>query len=294
MSSLSLRQFRLDRRLAVPALFVLLWSSGFIGGKYGLPYAEPFTFLFFRFLFVIAVLLVVALAFRAPWPASWREAGHIALAGFLVQGVYLGGCFVAFKIGMPVGIVALIVGIQPLLTAAVVGPLLGERVRLRQWLGLALGLVGLALVVQHGLRLDGVGLVGLFASLTALLGITVGMLYQKKYCAALDLRTGAFIQYCAAALLMALLSLLFEHQHIEWRWQVVLALLWLSFGLSLGAVILLYVMIRRGGAARVASLFYLVPPVTALLAYFVLGETLQPVALAGMAVAATGVALVNG
>jgi len=280
--------------MAVPALFVLLWSSGFVGAKYGLPYAEPFTFLALRFLLVTGLLLPLILLFRAPWPKSWGAAGHIAVAGLLVQGTYLGGCFVAFKIDMPAGIVALIVGIQPLLTASVVGPLFGARVTPKEWLGFALGLLGLALVVGRGLRLEGVGLVGLAATFIALLGITFGMLYQKKYCAALDLRTGAFIQYAASAALMVLLSLGFEHQEIEWRWPLVMALLWLSFGLSLGAVFLLYVMIRRGAAQRVASLFYLVPPVTALLAYLVLGETLRPLAVLGMAVTATGVALVNG
>jgi len=293
MSSFPISRHRLDRRAAVPVLFVLLWSSGFIGAKYALPHAEPFTFLSLRFLCAVAVLLPLALAFRAPWPASWGEAGHIAVAGLLVQGVYLGGCFVAFTV-MPAGIVALVVGIQPLLTAAVVGPLLGERVGPRQWLGLALGLLGVALVVSRTLDLGSVGMVGLFASLVALLGITAGMLYQKKYCAALDLRTGAFIQYASAGLLMALLSALFERQRIEWTPEFLLALLWLSLGLSLGAVFLLYVMIRRGAAARVASLFYLVPPTTALFAYFLLGETLAPTAIAGMAITAAGVALVNG
>ena len=294
MTGLSYARQRLDRRLAVPALFVLLWSSGFVGAKYGLPYAEPFTFLALRFLLVTALLLPLALLFRAPWPESWEAAGHIALAGLLVQGAYLGGCFVAFKTDMPVGIVALIVGIQPLLTATVVGPLFGERVSPRQWLGLVLGLLGLVLVVGRGLKLDGIGLLGLAATVVALFGITAGVLYQKRYCAALDLRTGAFIQYGASALLMALLSLLFEHQEIEWRWPLIGALLWLSFGLSLGAVFLLYVMIRRGAAQRVASLFYLVPPVTALLAYFALGESLRPLAVVGIAVTAAGVALVNG
>lgn len=293
MSSFPISRHRLDQRAAVPVLFVLLWSSGFIGAKYALPHAEPFTLLSVRFFCAVAVLLPLALVFRAPWPASWGEACHIAVAGLLVQGVYLGGCFVAFTV-MPAGIVALVVGIQPLLTAAVVGPLLGERVGPRQWLGLVLGLLGVALVVSRTLDLEGVGRVGLLASLVALLGITAGMLYQKKYCAALDLRTGAFIQYASAGLLMALLSALFERQRIEWTPELVLALLWLSLGLSLGAVFLLYVMIRRGAAARVASLFYLVPPMTALFAYFLLGETLAPTAIAGMAIAATGVALVNG
>ncbi|MFI4985953.1 MAG: DMT family transporter, partial [Alphaproteobacteria bacterium] len=290
MAILSSNRQRSAAQAAMPALFVLLWSSGFVGAKYGLPYAEPFTFLLLRFTAVIAVLLVVALLQRAPWPASWSQAGHIAVAGLLVQGVYLGGCFVAFKIDIPAGVVALIVGIQPLLTAAVVGPLLGERVARHQWFGLALGFLGVMLVVSRTLSFERVGLEGLAASLVALVAITAGMLYQKKYCAGLDLRTGVIIQYGAAAILMALLSTLFEQQRVDWTLELVLALLWLSLVLSVGAVFLLFVMIRRGAAARVASLFYLVPPVTAFMAYLLFGETMGATALAGMICAVIGVA----
>jgi drug/metabolite transporter (DMT)-like permease len=288
---------RLGSQAAMPTLFVLLWSTGFIGAKYGLPYAEPFTFLLLRFGLVALLLGAAALVVRAPWPGHWTQVGHIAVAGLLVQGVYLGGVFAAIHRGVPAGVSALIVGIQPILTAAVVGPLLGERVRPRQWLGLLLGFVGVVLVVTRGLRLQGGGqgggLAGLALCVAALLAITAGTLYQKRFCAGLDLRTGAFIQFAASAVLMAVLSGLFESGHIEWTGHFLFALAWLSLVLSLGAISLLFVLIRRGAASQVASLFYLVPPVTAVMAYVMFGETLGPAALAGMAVAAVGVALVN-
>lgn len=284
----------------LPALFVVLWSTGFIGAKYGLPYIEPFTFLLIRFVVVSALLALIAFAWHAPWPARWAEIGHIAVAGLLVQGIYLGGVFASIHAGVPAGVSALIVSIQPLLTAAVVGPFLGERVSGRQWFGFALGFLGVALVVartidfaHQGSGVAGAGLVGFGFSAAALVGITIGTLYQKKYCAGLDLRTGACIQFMAAALFMALLATLFETRHIVWAPPLIFAFVWLVVVLSLGAISLLYVLIRRGAASRVASLFYLVPPVTALMAYGAFGERLGPLALLGMALAVLGVALVN-
>ena len=283
----------------MPALFVVLWSTGFIGAKYGLLYVEPFTLLLIRFVVVAAILALVALVFRAPWPKNWAQIFHIAVAGLMVQGTYLGGVFASIRAGEPAGVSALIVGIQPLLTAAVVGPFLGERVSARQWAGFVLGFVGVALVVSRTVDFStaqaalGGGLVGFGFSAAGLLGITCGTLYQKKHCAGLDLRTGACIQFTASAILMALLSTFFETGHVVWAPQLFFALAWLVCVLSLGAISLLFVLIRRGEASRVASLFYLVPPVTALMAYAAFGERLGPLALLGMAIAAAGVALVN-
>jgi drug/metabolite transporter (DMT)-like permease len=279
--------------MAMPAVFVLLWSSGFIFAKLVLPHAEPFTFLSLRFSIVAAILATLALFVGAPWPGSWRQAGHIALSGLLVQGIYLGGVFAAIHLGISAGVSALIVGVQPILTATVVGPLLDEAVRPRQWLGLLFGFVGVVLVVARALQVDAGGLAGFAPCVAGLLGITIGMVYQKKFCASLDLRTGTSIQFTAAALMMALLSLAFERQHIEWTGDFIVGLLWLSLVLSVGAISLLSIMIRHAAASRVASLFYLVPPITALMAYLVFGETLRPVAVLGMAIAAAGVALVN-
>jgi drug/metabolite transporter (DMT)-like permease len=277
----------------LPGVFVLLWSTGFIGAKLGLPYAEPMTFLALRFVIAGTLLLAVVLAFRAAWPRSWAEAGHIAVAGLLLHGVYLGGVFASIHHGVEAGVAALIVGIQPLLVAAASASLLGERVARLQWLGLGLGVVGVALVVWRKLALGfgtplGMGLSGL-----ALFGITGATLYQKRFCADMPLRSGNMIQFAAAAAATGLLALVLETREVAWTGAFLFALAWLIFVLSLGAFTLLYILIRRGAAARVSSLFYLVPPATALIAWALFGERFGPVALAGMVLTALGVALVN-
>ena len=277
----------------MPGLFVLLWSTGFIGAKYGLPYVEPLTFLLIRLALVAAVLALVALATRAPWPKDWPTAGRIALAGLLVHGVYLSGIFIAIARGLPAGVTALVVGIQPLLTAALSGPLLGERVSGRQWAGLLLGLAGVGMVVREKLSVEAAHLVPLGYALVALVGITLGTLYQKRHGGGMDLRSGTAIQYGATALALAVAAPLTETMQVQWTGEFVFALLWLCFVLSVGAIFLLFALIRRGAAAKVASLFYLTPPVTALIAWMLFGEKLGAVALAGMAVAVCGVALVN-
>lgn len=277
----------------VPALFVLLWSTGFLGAKLGLPYAEPFTFLAIRMVIATALLLVFAWLTRAPWPRSRREAGHIAVAGLLVHAVYLGGVFSAIDSGLSAGIAALIVGTQPLLTAAIAGGFLGEQITARQWLGFVLGLIGIALVVGGKLSIGEVNAFGLFSTLMALLGITLGTLYQKRFCAHMDLRSGGVIQYAATGAVLSLLALAFESGEVTWSGEFVFALSWLVLVLSVGAVGLLYTLIRHGAVARVASLFYLTPPLTAVLAYLLFGEILSIAALIGMAVTVTGVALVN-
>lgn len=228
----------------------------------------------------------------APWPRRAADAGRIALSGLLVHGVYLGGVFTAIHLGMSAGLAALIVGLQPILTAVVAGPMLGERMTPVQWLGLVLGLVGVALVVSGKATLQGMDPWAPAYAIGALLGITLGTLYQKRHGGAMDLRTGSAIQFGATALLMAVAAGLFETRQVAWTPSFLFALGWLIVVLSLGAITLLYLMIRRGAASRVASLFYLVPPVTALIAYFLFDEKLDPPALAGMAVAVVGVALV--
>jgi drug/metabolite transporter (DMT)-like permease len=276
-----------------PLLFVLLWSTGFIGAKFGLPYAEPLTFLSTRYAIVIALMTVVALAARAPWPRDWRSAVHIGITGLLVHGVYLGGVFTAIGHGLPAGITSLVVGMQPLLTAVGAGWLLGERVSRWQWLGLAMGFVGVALVVGGRAQLDTMDADGLgrmlWPALAALLGITVGTLYQKRFCPSFDLRTGAVVQFVPTLLASVLVASQTETMHIAWEGQFVFALLWLVLVLSLGAISLLNLLIRAGSATHVASLFYLTPPVTALMAWALFDETLTPVAMLGMGVAVTGV-----
>jgi drug/metabolite transporter (DMT)-like permease len=277
--------------VAMPALFVVLWSSGYIGAKYGLPYAEPLTFLLWRFVLVTALLVAFAALTRAPWPGSAREAAHIAVAGILVHAGYLAGVFSAIHQGVSAGEMALIAGLQPVLTAAGAGPLLGERVNARQWLGLALGLAGVVLVVQHRIA-PGAGPGGYALALFALVSITLGTLYQKRFCSHMDLRSGAVIQFAVSTVLMALGASLFETMAVRWTGEFVFALAWLVVVLSLGAVTLLYLIIRHGEAARVTSMFYLVPPVTALMAYALFDERLGWLALAGMGLTVVGVALV--
>ncbi|MCB1963698.1 MAG: DMT family transporter [Rhodocyclaceae bacterium] len=277
---------------ALPFLFVLLWSTGFIGAKLGLPYAEPLTFLTIRYALVISLMGAVAVASRAPWPRDWRTAGHIAVTGLLLHGAYLGGVFTAIKHGLPAGVTALVVGLQPLLTAVCAGALLGERVGARQWLGLALGFVGVALVVGGGARLDTPGgalLHMLWPALFALIGITAGTLYQKRYCPRFDLRTGAVVQFVPSLLITALVAAHTETMLVEWHGRFIFALLWLVVVLSVGAISLLNLLIRQGSATHVASLFYLTPPVTALIAWALFDETLSALAVAGMGIAVTGV-----
>jgi drug/metabolite transporter (DMT)-like permease len=271
----------------------VLWSTGFIGAKAGLPYAEPFTFVALRYLVVVALMLPLALLLRAAWPTRWIDVFHLVIAGLLLHAVYIAGVFASIYHGLPAGISALVVGLQPLLTATLVGPLLGERVTARQWLGLLLGLAGVALVLANKLSFDS-ATAGAFAlSVLALLGITFGTIYQKRFCTAADMRSSAVIQFAAAGLACLAVAWPLETMRVEWAAEFVAALAWLVIVLSIGTVSLLYLLLRRGAAAKIASLFYLVPPVTALFAWLLFGETLGPVALAGMALAAAGVALVQ-
>ncbi len=277
----------------MPGLFVVFWSTGFIGAKFGLPYAEPLTFLALRFGIVAAMMLAVMLATRAPWPTSWRAVGHSAIVGLLIQSVYLGGVYYGIAHGISAGLSALIVGLQPALTAAVARPILGETISPRQWLGVALGLAGVFLVVWSKLVFNADHLAGLVTTALALLGMTAGTLYQKRFCPKTDLRSATFIQNAAAGLAVLLPALLLETMHITWRIEFVMSLTWLCLVLSIGTMIIFLFILRRGAAARIASLFYLVPPVTAFMAYLLFGETLGATALVGMAFTAAGVALVN-
>jgi drug/metabolite transporter (DMT)-like permease len=276
-----------------PVLFVFLWSTGFIGSRLGAPFAEPLTFLSLRYLAVVTLLAVAALATRAAWPSSPVAAGHAALAGLLVHGAYLGGVFCGVARGMPLATVSLIVGMQPVLTAMAAGPLLGERLAGRQWLGIALGFGGVLLVVAGkwgGLSTDATA----YASvLLALAGITAGTLYQKRYCGAVPMLTGGVIQYSAAGLVTFAIACATESRAVQWTPQFAFALGWLVLVLSTGAIGLLFMMIRHGEASRVSSYFFLTPPVTAVMALLLFGERLPGIALAGLAVSAAGVALVT-
>jgi drug/metabolite transporter (DMT)-like permease len=273
-----------------PALFVLLWSTGFIAAKYGLPYAPPLTFLLYRFALVGALMLVVALATGAPWPRSFPQVANVAVSAWLVHGAYLGGVFVALSGGMSAGTSAMLVGLQPILTVLIARGWLGERVVARQWLGLLLGLGGVYLVLQHKIGF-GSDLQGLVPLGIALVGISVGTLYQKRYCSHVDLRSGAVIQFSACALVYAPLVALVDAPPVRWSPEFAFALGWSVFVLSVGAISLLYWLLRHGAAANVARLFFLVPAVTAVEAWLMFGETLDAVAIGGMALIAIGVAM---
>jgi len=280
------------RTALAPPLFVVLWSSGFIGAKLGVAYVEPFTFLSLRFAFVLALMLPLALVFRAKWPATPREAAHIGIAGALIQGGYLGGCFSAVFHGMPAGVTALIVGLQPIVTAFAAAPFLKERVTAIQWLGLALGFGGVVLVMWQKISLEGLTPASIGWAVLALLSITAGTVYQKRYCPSFDLRTGSVIQFAVALGLLLPLAYVTETMQVDWTGRFVFALAWLVLVLSIGAISLLFYLIEHGEATRLASLFYLTPISTAAMAYFIFGETLRILALAGMVIGIIGVALV--
>jgi drug/metabolite transporter (DMT)-like permease len=270
-------------------VFVVLWSSAWIAGKVGLPYAGPFTLLVIRFSVAGAILLAVALATSAPWPDKLADWGHLAVAGALIQGLALGCAYLSLKLGVSAGIAGLVNGLAPLFTALGAVPFLGERIGRRQWLGLAAGLIGVVLVVIDRVHLGGADWEGYVAIFAALLALACGTLYQKKYCSAMDLRTGSFIQVAAAGALVFFPALHFEGLQAEWSWTLILASAWLSLVNSIAAFSLLYVLLRKGEASRVSALFYLVPPITAVMGFAAFHETLSPAAFAGFAIAVGGV-----
>ncbi|MGH6611258.1 MAG: DMT family transporter [Burkholderiaceae bacterium] len=277
--------------IAAPFTFVLLWSTGFIVAKYAAPHAPPLTFLLIRFAGTIAILLPIIVIFSAPWPrtlAAWRD---VAIVGVLLQATYLAGVWVAIALGMPAGISALLVGAQPLLTALFASTV-GERASRRQWIGLIAGFAGIALVLSDRLTLSGVGPLALLVNLMALVGITAGTLYQKKHATDVDLRTGSAIQFGASFIVLLPFAIATESMTVDFTIEFWLALAWSIIALSLVAITLLLVMIRRGRATEVASLMYLTPPVTALMAWLIFGEKLGVLAWAGVLVTMAGVALV--
>jgi drug/metabolite transporter (DMT)-like permease len=268
---------------------VVIWASGFVVAKYAAPYAEPLSFLVLRYAGVIVLMVVLAVLARAAWPRG-RAVGHLAVAGVGIQAGYLGGVWVAVAEGMPAGVTALIVNLQPVLTAVVAG-LLGERLGRLQTAGLLLGFLGVALVVSSRLTTEGITWLTLSLTTMALLSITAGTLYQKRFCPEFDLRTGQVVQFAAAVAVTVPFALALESFRFDWTPQLVGAFAWSVLVLTGGGISLLFLMLRRGAAAQVTSYFYLVPGITALMAFVMFGETLGPVAVAGMAVAVLGVAM---
>ena len=277
---------------AAPAVFVLLWSSAFVGAKFGLPYAEPLTFMSLRFACVTAAFLSLSVIFKASWPKSWREVGHIALVGLLVQALYLSGTFIALDRGASVGVVALILGLQPVLTVLIVSALPAGRVTPRRWLGVVLGFAGLILVLWRKLDIGEVDGIALALVSVGVCFITIGTLYQRRFCAGMDMLTGNVIQATVAATVTGLGAWSFEDRAIDWDPRFIGALAWMVIVVSLGAHTLLLLMLRQSQASKVASLFYLTPPTAAVMAYFMFDERLWGLAFIGMAITALGVALV--
>ena len=276
-----------------PALFVVLWSTGFIGAKLGLPYAEPATFLGMRFALVSFILGVVALIWKAPWPGEWTQVVHIMVVGLLVHGVYLGGVFAGIALGVTAGDSALIVGMQPILTAIFIGPILAERVEARQWAGFVLGTLGVALVSLRYVGAFDSSFEGVLLCVVAVIGMSLGTLYQKRFCSDMNLLTGSFLQFLAAAVMMGALAFAVETRIVVWSGEFIFALVWLVVVLSLGAMTVLWLLIRAQAATQVASLFFLVPPVTALVAWPLFGETLNLKSVVGMLLVVGGVLLVK-
>lgn len=279
----------------MPAVFVLIWSTGFVVARFGLPYAPPLTFLILRFAGVLAVLLPLVSVVKAPWPHG--RIMHIAVAGILLQAGYLSGVWCAIKLGMPAGLSALIVGLQPILTAFA-APLVGERVSNRQWTGLAFGICGVGLVVANKVSLIGLSWQSIALCVMALASITAGTLYQKRFCPGFDLRTGTIIQFSASLVVLLPLAMTIEGMTpaldaVQWTPSFVGALLWSVLALSIGAIFLLFALIRKSAATQVTSLLYLTPPTTAVMAWVMFREAFSLVGIAGMLLAVIGVALVT-
>jgi drug/metabolite transporter (DMT)-like permease len=281
---------------AAPALFVLLWSTGWISARAAAPYADPLTFLTVRFALAAVVLLPLVLIMRARWPARPADYWHLIVTGALIHAIYLGGVWYAVRHGVPTAISGLIAAIQPILTAMLAPVLLSERISPRQWAGVALGFAGIALTLSPGLSaLAGDALTENVAALAinvvGMISVTLGTFYQKRFIASGDLRTVTLIQYIAAAAIMLPVAALLEPMRLEWNPQTIATMAWSVIGLSLGAIGLYLMLIRHGAVSRAAMLIYLVPPAVAIEAYVLFGETLGPVQWIGIAVTAVGVAL---
>lgn len=280
-----------------PGLFVLLWSTGFIGVKYGIPYAPPFYFVAIR-MAIAALLLFVAISFlRKSQPITRSIIWPSTLIGLTLHGAYLGGCFFAVSRGLPAGVTALIVSLQPVLVSLFAARYLGEPLKARAVAGLALGLAGLFVVVIPRISMTGtnsISLISIAACVVGLLGGTSGTILQKKYGGAIPTLAGTSIQYAATAIVLLILALIFERPEIQWSAKFVGALAWLVLALSFGAILLLFFLLSYGSAASVSSLYYLVPATTAIEAYFFFDEHISPISIIGTLITVLGVWLVVG
>ncbi len=277
----------------IPYIFVFLWSTGFIGAKYALPFIEPFYLLFIRMAITVGLFALLALILRVKWPSP-EQACHQIVTGLLVHGVYLGGVFAAIKWGMPAGITAIVVGIQPVLTAFIGWICLNAQLHRRQWVGLLLGFAGITTIILSTSTHNGVSFnwLAMVAAISALFGISLGTLYQKRFGNGVDLVAGMVWQYFGTAIFMGIIAWCFESRIVIWDIQLILALAWLVAGLSVSAILLLMYMIREGESAKVASFFYLVPPVASIEAWLLFDETLSIVSVSAIVLTVFGVYLV--
>jgi len=283
---------------AASAFFVLSWSTGFIGARWGLPYADPLTFLAVRFATVIPILAAIGVVAGAPWPRDWTQIGHNIVVGISLHGIYLGGVFIAISRGMPVGLSALVVGLMPVIAALAAGPLLGERVSRVQWTGIAMGFAGLVMVVHDKTGVSGASAwawdwVAMALVVAALLGLSFGNLYQKRFGGTHDIRTATIWQFIGALVFVAVLAFVLEDIRLEWTIGFTGALAWLVLVQSVAGIYVLMYIIRHGEISRVAALYYLTPPITAVLGYLLFGEAMSFIEIIGIAITALGVALVT-
>lgn len=284
----------LVKPLLMPLAFVTLYGSGFIGAKLGLPYSEPLTFLACRFAITSFLLTLIAFFFRACWPKKMSEIGHLMIAGLLILGLFSVGVFVAIDLGLSPAVCALIIALQPILVALGAGAFLGEKITLRQWIGLLSGLMGVALVVSHKLTFNNAHLFGLGMSVLGLIGLTLGNLYQKRFCATMNIFSGGAVQSLTAGVAVLIGAYIFESMQITWTGQFIFALAWMSIVVSIGALSILYSLIRQGNASEVASLFYLIPVSTAVASFFIYHEIIDWVGILGVLIIALGIILAQG
>ena len=274
-----------------PMIFVLLWASAFVAAKYGLMGAGPFSFLFTRFAIVSGIFGLMVLVMQSQWPSRKVILPTLA-AGVLMHGVYLGGCFYAISRGTPAGTASLIVSIQPILTALLALYYLGEKVRLVQWLGIVLGMLGVSLVVAPSLG-GNIPLIGLMTCLFAVTAMSIGTIIQKRFVGTVDLVSDNFLQAVAASAFFGILLMTIEEYRLVWSVEVTLAMTWIVATVSVGAITILMILIRTGQMAATSSLFFMVPPVSAIMSYFAFGETLSYLDILGFIIACFGVWLVN-
>lgn len=277
---------------AAPLVFVCLWATGFVGAQLGMPYSEPGTFLAIRFGTACILLATVATLVGAKWPKG-TDALHAIAIGFLIHGGYLGSVFWSIDRGMPAGVAAVIVGLQPLLTAILSGWWLRETITGRHWLGIALGMAGVALVIGPGFDLtsSGITTATVTVCLTGMISVTLGTLYQKAKGGEMDIRSSTSLQYLGAFVPVFLLSAITETQEIDWTLEMIVAMLWAIVVLSVGAIFLLMRLIRQGSVAKLSTLFFLVPAVATLMSFGLFGETLSATQIGGMVLCAVAVAL---